>query len=162
MASGNSLVLFSPRSGVPDATVPALHALRNGHPVIVFDRTSSKAILLTGEMPLHYGGGGVTVTLRWTADATTGTVAWSVAFERMSDGTTDIDSDSFATAQVTSAVTVPSTSGVIGVCTVAISDGANMDGVTAGDLFRLNVQRGLGTDTATGNVQLHSVSIKET
>lgn len=75
--------------------------------------------------------------------------------------TDDIDSDSFATAQVVTAVTVPGTSGQVLAMSINISDGANMDNLAAGELFRLRVRRDVANDTAAGDAELLRVALVE-
>lgn len=163
MASGNTLCTFGPADNVPPTSNYATIDTRNGHLVLDFDTTTQEAAIFTGLMPRHYAGGGVTVYVHaMLSSATSGTLGWDVAFERMSDATTDLDSDSFATAQTITAATVPGTSGVVLVLNVAITDGANMDSVTAGDSFRLRIRRDVSNDTASGDAELLAVEVKET
>jgi hypothetical protein len=87
--------------------------------------------------------------------ATSGNVRWSVAFERC---TTDLDTDSFDTA---TAATV-ATSGTSGIVAAGSITCTSIDSITAGDLFRLRVQR-LGADAAdtmTGDAELVAVEIR--
>ena len=163
MASGNTLCAFTPFANEPPASNYATLAMRNGHPVLQFDTTTQEAAIFTGVLPRAYAGGGITVYMHWTAaSATSGTIGWDVSIERMSDATTDLDSDSFASAQTVTAATVPGTSGVVTVTSVAISNGANMDSLAAGDSFRIRVRRDVANDTATGDAELLAVEIKET
>ena len=106
---------------------------------------------------------GVTVTLVWMATtATSGNVVWSVAIER-DDTATDLDTDSFATANTATAA-APATSGAPAYTTIAFTNGAQMDSLAVGEAFRLKVQRtgSSGSDTATGDAELLAVEIKET
>jgi hypothetical protein len=153
---------WSPIDNEPPSTNYATLDLRNGRPVLDFDTTTQEAAIFTGVLPSDYAGGGVTVTL-WCAltSATSGTVGWDVAFERTQASTDDIDSDSFATAQTVTAVTVPGTSGQVLKMSVNISDGANMDSLAAGDLFRIRVRRDVVNDTATGDAELLRVAMVE-
>jgi hypothetical protein len=163
MASGNTLLVLNPLSVEPPPSAFATLDLRNQHPLLEFDTTTAEAALWTAIMPRHYAGGGITVYLHWTATtAVTGTVGWTVEIERMSDSATDIDSDSFASAQTVTAATVPGTSGVVAVSSVAISNGANMDSVVAGDSFRIRIKRDVANDNAAGDAELLMIEIKET
>jgi hypothetical protein len=162
MASGNTLCVFFPMDNEPPSSNYAVFSTENGHPILGFDDTTSWTAIFTGILPRQYAGGGITVYLHWTAIATSGTGGWTVSFERMSDNSTDLDSDSFASGQTVTAVTVPGTSGIIKVSSVAVTDGANIDGLTVGDSFRLKISRDVTNDNAVGNLQLMAVELKET
>ena len=164
MASGDTLCVFTPYMNEPPATNYATLDLRNGHPTLDFDTTTQETAIFTAVMPRSYAGTtGVTVYVHaMLSSATTGTVGWDISFERMSDATTDLDSDSFASAQTVTAATVPGTSGVVLVLNVAITNGANMDSVAVGESFRLRVRRDVANDTAAGDAELIAVEIKET
>jgi hypothetical protein len=60
------------------------------------------------------------------------------------------------------ATTVPGTSGVEMRTSVAVTNGANMDGITAGDHFRMRIRRDVANDTAAGDAELSMVEIVET
>lgn len=163
MASGNTLCVFFAASNEPPSSNYATVDTRNGHLVLDFDTTTQEAAIFTGIMPRNYAGGGVTVYIHaMLSSATSGTLGWDVSFERMSDATTDLDADSFATAQTVTAATVPGTSGIVLVLNVAITDGANMDSVAAGESFRLRIRRDVSNDTASGDAELICVEVKET
>jgi hypothetical protein len=153
---------WSPIDNEPPTTNYATLDLRNNRPVLDFDTTTQEAAIFTGILPSDYAGAGVTVTLFCSlTSATSGTVGWDVAFERTLESSDDIDSDSFATAQTVTAVTVPGTSGQILKMSVNISHGANMDSLAAGDLFRIRVRRDVANDTATGDAELLRVAMVE-
>jgi hypothetical protein len=163
MASGNTLCIFTASSNEPPVTNYATINTRNAHTILQFDATTQETALFTSIMPRNYAGGGVTVYVHWTAaTATTGTIGWLVAFERMSDATTDLDTNSFATTATVTAATVPATTGVMSVTNVAITNGANMDSIAVGDSFRLQISRDVTNDTAAGDAELHAIEIKET
>lgn len=163
MASGNTLCTFFPTDNEPPSSNYATFDARNGHPTLDFDDTTQEAAIFTSVVPRHYAAGGITVYIHATmTSATSGTLGWDVSFERVSDATTDIDSDSFATAQTVTAATVPGTSGVLLVLNVAVSNGANMDSIAVGEAFRVRVRRDVANDTATGDAELLAVELKET
>ncbi len=163
MASGATLLYWTALDGEPPATNYATGSLRNQHPVLQFDTTTQETTYFSGVMPRNYAGGGVTVYLVSTmASATSGTIGWDVSFERISDATTDTDADSFATAQTVTAATVSGTSGVTLTQNVAITNGANMDSVAVGELFRIRIRRDVANDSGAGDGELWSVEIKET
>lgn len=163
MASGATLAVLHPYGTEPPASNPAVFDVRNAHPVLSFDTTTQEVAVWTVIMPRNYAGGGITVYVHWAAaSATTGTIGWDVSIERIGDGSRDIDSDGFATAQTITAVTVPGTTGNVDITNVAIANGADMDSVAAGEAFRIRIRRDVANDTAAGDAQLVMVEIKET
>lgn len=164
MATGETLVVF--RAGEQDPTPTSNFAsldTRNGHPVLDFDATTQETAIWSGVLPRHYAAGGITVYLHWSATtATTGTIGFDVAFERIGDGQQDIDADGFATAQTVTAATVPATSGHVDITNVAVTNGANIDSLAVGEAFRLRVRRDVASDTAAGDAELLAVELKET
>jgi hypothetical protein len=163
MASGNTLLIFTALHNAPPASNPATFDTENGTPVLEFDTTTQEIAIFLGVLPRHYASGGVTVYVHWAADtATTGTIGWDVAFERIGDGSQDITADGFASAQTVTAATVPGTAGLVDITNVAFTDGAQMDSVAVGESFRLRVRRDVANDSAAGDAQLLAVEIKET
>lgn len=155
-------ISFKPYDNEPPATNYATLGIRNSRPTLDFDTTTQEAAVFSGVLPTGYAGGGVRVTVFCAlATATTGTVGWDVAFERTDASGLDIDADSFATAQTITATTVPSTSGKVLALSVNVANGADMDGLIAGELFRIRVRRDVASDTAAGDAQLLAVSIRE-
>lgn len=162
MASGDTLCCFFPQDNEPPSSNFATLDTRNGHLVLDFDTSTQETAIFKGVLPRHYAGGGITVYLHWAAtSATTGTIGWDVAFERIGDGSQDIDSDGFATAQTVTAATVPATSGHVDITNVAVTDGANIDSIAVGEAFRLRVRRDVASDTASGDAELLAVELKE-
>jgi hypothetical protein len=163
MASGDTLLVFTPWANEPPASNYATPDVRNNHPVLDFDDTTNESAVFSAIMPRHYGGGGVTVYLHYAmTSATSGTVDWDVAFERIGDQQLDIDADSFADANSVDDTTVPATTGNVDVVSVAFTDGADMDSVAAGETFRIKITRDAASDDASGDAELVAVEIKET
>jgi hypothetical protein len=164
MASGNTLCTFTAQNNEPPSSNYATLDQRNGHLVLDFDATTQEAAIFKGVMPQHYSDAtGITVYIAASlTSAVSGTLGWDVSIERVGAAVQDIDSDGFATAQTVTAVTVPGTSGHLLVLSVAITKGANMDSVVAGDQFRIRIRRDVTNDTATGDAELWSVEIRET
>lgn len=163
MASGDTLLIFTPFANEPPSANYATLDLRNGHPVLDFDATTNEFAIFSGVMPQHYGGGGVTVYIHYSmTSGEADTIDWDVEFELIGDGDLDIDSDSFAAANSIDNTTVPATSGLVDVVSVAFTDGADMDSVAVGDLFRIRITRDAVSDDATGDAELHAVEIRET
>ncbi len=164
MASGDTLLTFHPLQNEPPATNFATLDYRNSHPVLDFDATTSEAAVFRGVMPQHYAATtGVTVYIHYAmSTATANTVDWDVQFERVSDSIQDIDSDGFAAVQSVDNTTVPGTSGLVDVVSIAFTAGAQMDSVVAGDGFRLKISRDSPNDDATGDAELWMLEIQET
>ena len=153
---------FTALGNIPPASNPATFNTRNATPVLEFDTSTQEGAMFLSVLPNDYGGGGVTVCAHWAAaSATTGTIGWDVAFERIGDGSQDLDADGFGTAATITATTVPGTSGHVDITCVNIADGSDMDSTAAGEAFRLRIRRDVSNDTATGDAQLVAVDIRE-
>ena len=164
MASGDGLATFIPQAFTPHATLYATIDLRNLHPVLDFDDTIPEYCYFTGVLSGKYSGGGITVRVHVAfTSATTGSADFTVAFERIGDEFQDLDTDGFASAQ-SGIVTAPSTSGLVQVTTISFTDGAQIDGLLAGESFRIEVSRvaNSGNDTAVGDAELLLVDLSET
>jgi hypothetical protein len=163
MASGDTLLVFTALHNSPPASNPATFNVRNATPVLEFDTTTQESAVFVGVLPRHYAGGGITVSVHWAAKtATSGTIGWDVAFERIGDSQQDLDSDGFATAQTITATTVPGTSGHVDITSVAVTNGANLDSLAIGEAFRLRIRRDVANDNAADDAQLLAVDLRET
>ena len=162
MASGNTLIEWTALANQPPASNYATLDTRNSIAVLDFDASTAENAVFVGVMPRHYAGGGVTITIHWMAtSATSNSVVWTTAFERMN---TDEDSDSFATGNDSAASNANGTSGIITAATTTHTDGAQMDSVAIGEPFRLKITRKVAdaNDTMTGDAEIVAVEIKET
>lgn len=164
MASGDTLLLFHPYNNEPPATAYATLDTRNAHPTLDFDAATDEAAVFTAILPRNYAGGGVTVYLHVTDTNDTNAAHasyWDVSFERMT--ALDLDADDFAAVQSTH-VHPNGTSGIPVIASIAFTDGAQMDSVAAGELFRLKVNRDAnnGSDDWANDAELLMVEIKET
>ena len=90
------------------------------------------------------------------------TVDWDVSFERIGNGQQDIDTDGFAAAQSIDDTTVPGTTGMVDIVSVAFADGAQMDSIAVGESFRLKITRDAVSDDADSDAELVKIEIKET
>lgn len=165
MATGSSLLIFSPLGNEPPASAYATFDTRNGHPCLDFDGSTDEEAVFTGVLPTHYGGGGLDINIFWAAtSATSGNVRWQAAIERIDVSSLDIDADSFASFQ-SAGGTPPGTSGQVIKTTIALTSGANMDSLVAGELFRLKIRRDAdgtsGTDDVTTDVEVLGISVTE-
>ena len=166
MASGDTLVVFTPLSNEPPSTIYATLDTRNGHPVLDFDGAADEEAVFTAMLPRSYIGGGLTVYLHVAfTSATSGSAYWQAAIERIDDASLDIDADSFASF-VGAAGNPNATSGKTTLVTLTFSSGAAMDSLAAGEMFRLKVRRdadgSAGTDDVTTDAELVLVEVKET
>lgn len=164
MASGDTLLTFSPHGNEPPASNFARIDFRNQHPVLDFkDAAVNEEAVFSAVMPQIYAAGGVTVYLHYSmATATSGDVDWDVTFERIGNQGTDIDGDNFVTVNSVDNTAVPGTSGLVDIVSVAFTDGIDMGSVAVGELFRIKVIRDGAADTAAGDAELHAVEIRET
>lgn len=163
MASGNILDRFFP-PGEPPSSNPATFAIRNQHPVMLCDAATDESVIWTSVLPSNYSGGGLTVRIYWSAaSATSGNVVWEAAFERIDDEGQDTDSDGFASTQTATAA-APGTSGAVQYTDIAFTDGAQIDSLAVGELFRLKINRDAnnGSDTMSGDAEIHAVTVRET
>lgn len=164
MASGDTLLVFTPQNNEPPSSNAATEDTRNQHLVLDFDGATNESAVFRGIMPQHYAGTtGVTVYIHYSMSSDiTNDIDWDVAFERVSDSIQDIDSDGFAAVNSVDNTTVPGTSGHVDVVSVAFTDGADMDSVTAGDGFRIKITRDAVSDTSSTDAELWAVEIRET
>lgn len=168
MAANDTVAIFLPTDNEPPATNYATFGVRPTtlHPHLAFDGASAtEAAIFTGIMPRNYGGGGLAVYLHVACtSATSGSSRWEAYFERMDVGTLDLDGNSFASAQ-SGGASASGTCGVMSLVTISFTN-AQIDGITAGDMYRLKIERDYdgttGTDDITTDVELYGVEIKET
>ena len=164
MASGDTLLVWTPLANEPPAANYATLDLRNQHPVLDFDAATQESAIFGGVLPRHYGGGGITATHVWMAtSATSGVCRWEGLFERHQASTDDLDADTFAAAQASDG-TAPATSGQPLYTTIAFTNGAQIDSLAAGESFRYAARRAAAhaNDTMTGDGELLRVELKET
>ena len=164
MASGDLLARFTPFMDEQPVANMAMFDARNQHPVLDFDDTTDESAVFSGLMPANYSGGGITVTLTgtWTSDTDNGhTTQMEISLERIGDAQQDIDVDSFAAAQDCT-LTVNATCGLTDVASVAFTDGAQMDNVAAGELFRLKAGCDCSDSSHVGDFELLEIKVEET
>jgi len=174
MASGDSLlvwgVLHNEVTDVDFATLDFILTTSSDEPddvipVLDFSPTTpNEFAVFANIMPAHYAGTtGVTVTIIWAAEATTGNVKWDVAFKRMAD-TSSLTGNTYAAVQSTTTGT-DGTARDINTTVITFTDGAQMNSVVAGDYFRMAVERDAadGGDTMNGDdAELVTVYLSET
>lgn len=164
MAAGETLNIFTPLDNQPPASNYATLDTRNAHAVLDYDAATDENAVFGSVLPRHYAGGGLTITCYcMMSTATSGNVILQASVERM-DTSTDLDADSFASAQSSSATAVNGTSGATFTVTITLTAGAQMDSLAAGEAFRLKIGRDAdnASDTATGDLELSRVEVRET
>lgn len=165
MASGDTLIQFSPLNNEPPSSNYATLDTINLHPVLDFDASTDESAVFSSVMPQHYAGTtGVTVYLHWLTSVTSNDVIWDVSFERVGDGQLDIDAGDSFTAVNSVTDTAPGTAGFVTIASVAFTDGPDMDSIAVGEGFRLKVTRDAnnGSDTLAADTSLRWVEIRET
>lgn len=164
MASGDTLLIFHPYNNEPPAANYATLDTRNSRPCLDFDPTTNESAVLSAVMPQQYAGTtGVTVYIHYAmSTAEADTIDWDAAFELVGDQDLDVDGDDFAAVNSVDDTTVPGTSGLVDVVSIAFTDGADMDSVVAGDGFRLKITRDAASDDAAGDAELFWIEIRET
>lgn len=165
MSSNDTLIVFTALQSEPPASAFATLDTRNSIPVLDFDDTTNETAEFSGVMPRHYAGGGITVTLGWMATDVTVTphdVDWDVALKSVTDDADDLDTKAYAAVQSANDQNEASASGEVKYSTIAFTDGAQMDTVTAGEYFRMKVTRDAVSDALTDDAELLFVEIKET
>lgn len=171
MASGNTLIVFGARDGVPSATSGAAHAIlagaaspAEGVPVLAFDSASAEYADFVGVLPRSYAGGGLTLTLHWASTQTSNATVWRAAFRALPDDAEDINSTAHSYDFNSVTATTASAAGEVAYDTIAFTDGADMDSLAVGESFILRVGRdgANGSDNMSGDAYLIAVEIKET
>ena len=161
MASGETLLRFTPQCNEPPATNFATLDLRNEHPVLDF--ALNEIAIFSSIFPRNYSGLGLTVLLHYAMSVDVADdIKLEISFERIGE-VLDIDGDSFAAAQDTGDIVVPGTCGLVNIISTVHTDGAQIDGLLAGEGFRLKVERVAvaGVDAAN-DLELRFIEIRET
>jgi hypothetical protein len=143
--------------GQPPAANYATLDTRNGIAVLDFDASTDESTIFVGIIPESAVlTSGLKIIIKWMAtSATSGNVVWGAQVERCN---TDLDSDSFDTA----ATATSAANGTSGVITSETITQTNIDGVAAGELFRLKVYRDAdnGSDSMTGDAEIIAVELR--
>jgi hypothetical protein len=161
MTSEDTLIL-SPLAFEPPRENPAVLNFRGEHPVLGFDDQADRSAVFSAVLPNSYGGRGLSVALHYAlAEAVAGSVAWSVAFERVGAGRRNLDQEGFAAARTVVVQPVPAEAGQVDVATLAFADGPELADLAPGDAFRLKIIRANALGTAPGDAQLLFVVVQE-
>jgi hypothetical protein len=156
--SSKTLARFTPRENQPPVTAFATLDTRNSIAVLDFDAAVDESAIFSGVIPENANlASGLQIRLAWMAtSATSGNCRWGVQIERC---TTDLDADSFDTAtEATGAA-----NGTSGIATLTSITVTAIDGITAGDTFRVKIFRNADdaiNDTMTGDAELIAVEVR--
>jgi hypothetical protein len=148
--------VFTALDNHPPGTNYATFDTRASIGVLDFDGLTNEAAVFVGIIPEAASYASMQARVRWmSASATTGNVIWGIKWENMN---TDLDSESYGGVSETISTT-GLTSGLPNNTTISCTD---LDGVTAGDLYRIYLYRGATatTDTMVGDAQLIAVEIR--
>lgn len=151
-------VLTPESAHFPTSNFPALSAI-NGRPVLLYDASTDETAYWTVVAPQGLSGALSAKIHYICANATSGTAAWQVSVEAVSDGdATDLDAGtSFDTANAGTG-TVPGTNGYIDVISVTLT---NDDSIAPGDYVRFAINRDVSADSVSNDLALLVVEIQE-
>ena len=152
--------VFTPLAAeFPSANFPELSQI-NARPVLGFDAATNESCQWTDVAPQGLTGTLTALVYYVMASATSGDVDVDVSIEAVTDGdAVDLDAvDSFDTINSTDNTTVPGTAGHIDVISVTLT---NKDNIAAGDYFRLKLTRDAASDTATGDMYVLGVELRD-
>lgn len=154
------LVLTPLSAEFPSSNYPALAVDGQSRPYLAFDTSTDETCYWTFVAWQGISGALTAVVTYRAASATSGTAAFEVALECITDGdSTDTDAaSSFATVNTASAVTVPGTAGYIDQVSITLT---NDDSIAAGDYCRLRLNRDVSADSASGDIQVLAVELRE-
>lgn len=174
MATGDTLIVFTPMNNVPpdvnfatlDATLTASADTPDDNiPSLDFDAGATNEFAsFLGFMPNNYAGGGLTITIMWSSDQTSGVCRWEIALKSVSDDADDLDSKAYA-AQNSGDATTANVAGEVDYFDITFTDGADMDSIAANELFWLTINRDsadTGADTLSSDAELQMIVVKET
>tara|TARA_R110000803_G_C11989495_1_gene321968 strand:- start:13522 stop:14013 length:492 start_codon:yes stop_codon:yes gene_type:complete len=163
MASGNFLFRLVPFGNIPPAANFAALDFRNLHPALDFDGATNESAVFSFTMPDHYAGTtGISCRVGLSALGTSQDIDLDIAIERIGNDVLDVDADSFAAAVSLDAQTSSATAGKVTVHTVALTDGAQMDSLVAGEQGRLKITRDAASDGSVVDMELHFIDVYET
>lgn len=151
--------VFTPLDNMPPAgQFATVNVTGNGTVVLEFDPANLEYAYFQSFMPeAAVLTSGLTVRVHWCSlGATTGNCVWGVQVER---GNTSTQINSFSAATATVISTVNGTAAVPVTAEITITA---IDGITAGDAYRLAIYRDAssGSDTMAGDARLIAVEVR--
>jgi hypothetical protein len=156
--NSKTIATFTATQNQPPSASFATLDTRNSIAVLDFDDTAVESAIFLSIIPENtILTSGLAVYTTWTAtSATTGNVRWRAEWMRCN---TDLDSNSFDTAVETNGTA----NGTSGITTTTLLSTTNIDGLIAGNVFRLRISRvgNDGTnDTMSGDAELIAVEVR--
>ncbi len=88
-----------------------------------------------------YGGGGLTLKLKWSASVTTNNCVWQAAVRRIADDAEDMDTTAHTYDFNTVTAAAPSAVGEASYDNITFTDGVDMDSLADGEAFIVRVLR---------------------
>lgn len=155
-----TLFIFTPQSCErPTTNYPTRHRDGQSRFYLAFNDTTDETCYWTFVMPQGVTGA-LSAVITYRASAASGTAAFEVAVEAITDGdAVDTDSaSSFDSVNTTSAATVPGTIGYIDQVSITLT---NADSIAAGDYARLRLNRDVSADNAAGDLHVLTVELRE-
>lgn len=157
VGGGNWQISFFATDNEPPSSAYATLDTVNSRPVLDFTLTGSQFAVFSEVMHPDYSNGGVDLRIGWSATGSSGDAYFQASMERLVTGSS-VDADSFATAVNGSSANAAGH--VLGLATMSLSNGAEMDSTVAGDYFRLKFKYVSGTFAE--DFELHFIELQET
>jgi hypothetical protein len=126
----------------------------NSRPVL--DHSAGESSIFSDILHPNYSNGGLNLRIGWSATGSSGSAYFQISMERLVTGSS-VDSDSFATAVDGSSANAAGH--VLGLATLSLSNGSQMDNAVAGDYFRLKFTYVSGTFSE--DFELHFIELQE-
>lgn len=153
VAGSWQISFFATDNEPPSSSYATLDTVNN-RPVL--DHSAGESSIFSEVMHPDYSNGGINLRIGWSATGSSGSAYFQVAIERLVTGSS-VDSDSFATAVDSSSANAAGH--VLGLATLSLSNGAEMDNTVSGDYFRLKFTYASGTFSE--DFELHFIEIQE-
>jgi len=152
-------IVLTPESAhFPSSNFPAFDQV-NRRPYLGFDPTTDETAYWTFVGPQGLSGTLSCKIYYICEDATSGTAAWQVAIEAITDAdTVDLDSSTSFDTQNDGSGTVPGTNGYLDVISITLT---NDDSIAAGDYVRVAINRDVSGDSVANDLRFLVAEIQE-
>ncbi|GEM_PF-2955321 len=163
MSEGNWWIEFPPQAGEPPPSEAAVPGWRLGRPVLCFPANAERRVRFSGVLPSGCGGRGLVVRVWASFSADTDPEHFArlkLAWERLAVGEDSLDEESFGPAKAI-VLPVPGNSGGLVAGTLVFVAGDEIDGLQAGELFRLQLALDPQQSVFTGDLELVRLVISE-